>query len=300
MSAITTRNSRKRTMSPSNTKAFKSPQEMMPPPTLKRLKRTYNNSSKHNIMENKNIINKTNTSKNKAVKVTSVDVKKQQNILLKQAVVLRVAILYRAIRGDVSPRSKNYNNAVSAGIPPIVRGWRERLSKSLNEKRFDLILRILAEAYVACSIDKDMTYDEKLEFIRSLDAYYLQTLEISKIDQVDPVTLKDSSAALTKKISELALAITNIILNLGLGRLINMDKKTRALFMQLQHIVKKASDTGRNSSVIEMGRSLLTLIFLDDRLEGKNLSSEKSSHSLKQMISMILDTHALTLLHEEK
>ena len=60
-----------------------------------------------------------------------------------------------------------------------------------------------------------------------------------------------------------------------------MDKKTRALFMQLQHIVKKASDTGRNSSVIEMGRSLL-LIFLDDRLEGKNLSSEKSSHSLKQ------------------
>ena len=82
---------------------------------------------------------------------------------------------------------------------------------------------------------------------------------ISKIDQVDPVTLKDSSAALTKKISELALAITNIILNLGLGRLINMDKKTRALFMQLQHIVKKASDTGRNSSVIEMGRSLLTV-----------------------------------------
>ena len=58
MSAITTRNSRKRTMSPSNTKTFKSPQEMMPPPTLKRLKRTYNNSSKHNIMENKNIINK--------------------------------------------------------------------------------------------------------------------------------------------------------------------------------------------------------------------------------------------------
>ena len=37
-----------------------------------------------------------------------------------------------------------------------------------------------------------MTYDEKLEFIRSWDAYYLQTLEISKIDQVDPVTLKDS------------------------------------------------------------------------------------------------------------
>ena len=52
MSAITTRNSRKRSMSPSNTKTFKSPQEMMPPPTLKRLKRTYNNSSKHNIMEN--------------------------------------------------------------------------------------------------------------------------------------------------------------------------------------------------------------------------------------------------------
>ena len=85
-----------------------------------------------------------------------------------------------------------------------------------------------------------------------------------------------------------------------MGRLISLDKETRQLFLQLQLLVMQARRMDRNSDVIEMGRSLLTLIFLDDRFEGKNISPSKSSASLKQMIGMIMKKHALSVIHEEK
>jgi hypothetical protein len=291
MSAIAI-TSRKRSFSPTAVSANSS--EMMPPPTLKRVKLSY--SKQHDIDNKKNIYN--NLKVNNASKFLSKTekFKRQQHLMIKQAVVLRVAILQRAIRGDVAPHTKNYKIAISsARIPPISRGWRNRLSKSLNENRFDLILRLLAEAYVACSIDKSMSHDERLNFVRTLDSYYLQTLDISKMN-IEPANLQDESIKLTKKISELAITVTNFILSLGLGRLINLNKRTRSLFLQLQDIVVKAKKMGRNSQFVDMGRSLLTLIFLDDRLEGQNLSSTRSSSSLKLMISMILDNHTLSEL----
>ena len=69
--------------------------------------------------------------------------------------------------------------------------------------------------------------------------------------------------------------------------------------MQLQLLVLQARRMDRKSDVIEIGRSLLTLIFLDDRFEGKNISPSKSSASLKQMIGMIMEKHALSVIHEE-
>ena len=74
---------------------------------------------------------------------------------------------------------------------------------------------------------------------------------------------------ITNRLSGLALNVAKSILDIGMGRLISLDKETRQLFLRLQLLVLQARRMDRNSDVIEMGRSLLTLIFLDDRFEGK-------------------------------
>ena len=272
----------------------------MPPP-LKRQKRTYKANTNNKLVETRVGAYTAKTGRNDK-SVAAKD--RSANNVVKQAVVLRTAMVYRALRGDVCPRSKNYNLAVGAGIPPIARGWRDRLAISTNEDRFDLVLRLLAEAYVITSVAKCMTQDEKLAMIRDLDAFYVQALDISRVDcpalKQHATETEQIYTKITNRLSGLALNVATTILDIGMGRLISLDKETRQLFLQLQLLVIQARRMDRNSDVIEMGRSLLTLIFLDDRFEGKNISPSKSSASLKQMIGMIMKKHALSVIHEEK
>ena len=293
-------NMKKRTISPTASDRSMSDEDMMPPPTLKRQKRTYKPSSKNKLVGTKVTAY---TPKTDADGKKEAAAEKSANKVIKQAVVLRTAMVYRALRGDICPRSKNYNLAVGAGIPPIARGWRERLAISNNEDRFDLALRLLAEAYVIVSVAKCMAQDEKLAMIRDLDTFYVQALEISRVDcpalKQHEAETEQIYAKITNRLSGLALNVAKSILDIGMGRLISLDKETRRLFLRLQLLVLQARRMDRNSDVIEMGRSLLTLIFLDDRFEGKNISPSKSSASLKQMIGMIMKKHALSVIHEE-
>ena len=162
---------KKRTISPTASDRSMSDEDMMPPPTLKRQKRTYKPNSNNKLVETKVTAYTLQPGANDNKKEAAG---KPANKVVKQAVVLRTAMVYRALRGDICPRSKNYNLAVGAGIPPIARGWRERLAISNNEDRFDLALRLLAEAYVIVSVAKCMAQDEKLAMIRDLDTFYVQ------------------------------------------------------------------------------------------------------------------------------
>ena len=87
-----------------------------------------------------------------------------------------------------------------------------------------------------------------------------QLSNIEGNEKIKSINIKNEEGKEIKIETDYILSFFGLIMQLGpisdWG--LNMDKKTRALFMQLQHIVKKASDMGRNSSVVEMGRSLLT------------------------------------------
>ena len=126
-------NMKKRTISPTASDRSMSDEDMMPPPNIE--------ATKANIQASTNKLVETKvtayTPKTDADGKKEAAAEKSANKVIKQAVVLRTAMVYRALRGDICPRSKNYNLAVGAGIPPIARGWRERLAISNNEDRFD-------------------------------------------------------------------------------------------------------------------------------------------------------------------
>lgn len=231
---------------------------------------------------------------NKRQKVVRKSVDVMMNTL-KRAVQLRKGVLFTALRGV---EDKDFVTAIRAGLPPIESGWRKQLARINSEKRFDLVLRILIEAYVAALIGERLLQSERLAFLRKLDNYYVVALELSKFKKTATSTTTDDAQA-AKKISNLASDIAMDVISLGLARLCTQDEAERAAFKNLQELLIRCSMEAVSGKLHEEGvaqkientRVLLALVFLDDRCEQKLHGN--CLHSLKQATLQIMDVRAL-------
>jgi|EP00945_MAST-04E_sp_MAST-4E-sp1_P003786 hypothetical protein len=210
-----------------------------------------------------------------------------------QAVKLRVAVIYRALRNNGNTSGgEQYKKALASGLPAINPQWRQHFSVQGGEKRFDLALRILAEGYVAAILASDLKREGQVLLIRTLDTFFAKSVELA-----------GTGCDTMHDVSKLASDITSCLIVLGLGRLCSQkNEEERAAFKKLQELVKKVGEceelAEEDRQKIDTANALLILIFLDDRLEQK--LSNKCLQSMKDMMLQILDCRALNQLKSKE